>query len=131
MGCGRWGKPIQGEEIEREPAPGAAVVAITTKANYGATVPYVFRVYLQQTHSPDDADELLRADNVIGLQIEWEASGALLIRMRCGRIFAYRNFSDIIEDGELVARIPVRLEAAVLCDEPLANELDGTANRTR
>ena len=107
---------VEGEIVQRMAHSDGALVAIVAKANYGATVPYVYRVYLQSSDSSISA-EILRADRLIDIYVEWEDNNTLVIRMRCGRIFKFKNFFYVTgTDGQLLAQIPVILDTEGLCD---------------
>jgi hypothetical protein len=116
-GCKPRGDIVEGDVVERKPSPDSTVVALITRANYGATVPYVYRVYLQPSDPSAAAKQLLQADKMEDMHVDWEQNGTLLIRMPCGRIFAFTNFLYVLgKDGKLVTRIPVKLDTGGLCD---------------
>jgi hypothetical protein len=87
--------------------------AILVRDNGGATVSFVYRVYVvPQSGKPG---EVLRADHVAGLSLRWIGHD-LQIGMKCGRIFHYANFWDALDaQGQLEEVVPIRLKTNGLC----------------
>jgi hypothetical protein len=108
---------IDGEIIGKAVDPNSTVTALIARAGHGATVSWVYRVYMQPTQG-GPVGELLRADKADGLSVSWEGRDALAIKMKCGRVFAFQNFFDVLnEDGKLRKRVMVRLDSNGLCPE--------------
>ncbi|MGA9794153.1 MAG: lipoprotein [Rhizomicrobium sp.] len=110
-GCGQKG--MSGDVLAESKRADGNVRAIVTRYDGGATVSFVYRVYIQD--GSGEANEVLRADHVVGLSTIW--SGDILqIAMQCGRIFSFSNFSDVLDgSGNLKEVIPIKLQVNGLC----------------
>lgn len=113
-GC-HGAEKIVGDPVQTVESPDGVASAVVTKANGGATVSFVFRVYLRKVGA-SAAVEVLRADKTEGLSVTWADDRSVVVKMPCGRIFAYQNFFDVLsDDGRLLKRGAVQLETAGLC----------------
>jgi len=119
-GCGLsregWGV-WDGEVISRVPSPDSAVEAIIGEGRLGATTGFSSRGYIvapgtefdNKTVTFDDGREILRADDVDGLELKWKDPKTLEISFRSARIFHYRNFFDYGPPGYLEGRYEIKL----------------------
>jgi hypothetical protein len=114
-GCAPEESQLQGDVVQSIVSPDGNVVASVTKTGMGATVSFVYRVYLRQARSNSNS-ELLRADNVSDVRVTWESNRQMAISMPCGRVFAFVNFFDVLDrDGALLSRIGVKLDTNGIC----------------
>lgn len=99
IGCTRPGC----EELpsKRIIAPGDKAEVVVKVLNCGATTPYDYRVYIVRPGAQTAAvDQVLRATNVIDLDVAWENETLLRIGYRKARILNFQNFwQDIQIDG--------------------------------
>lgn len=90
-----------------------ATALVTEDGSGGATSPWVYRVYLQDSKR---AVEMMRAIKVENLDVEWMGRSQLLIRMSCGQILSFHNFHDRLDvNGDFIERIGVLLESHGPC----------------
>lgn len=114
LACGEQAL-LEGEVVSTVSDPENVVTVSVTREGHGATVPWVYRVYVQPT-TGDGAHELLRADKAQDLTAAWLKPDTLRISMKCGRIFMFQNFFDVMTvDGALKKRITVQLDNGGLC----------------
>lgn len=114
LACGKQAS-LEGDVVSTVSDPENVVTVSVTRAGHGATVPWVYRVYVQPT-TADRGHELLRADKVQALDVAWLRPDTLRVSMKCGRIFQFQNFFDVMaDDGTLKKRITVQLENGGLC----------------
>jgi hypothetical protein len=117
-GCAPDEGRLRGDVVQSISSPNGSVVASVTKTGMGATVPFVYRVYLRQSGSQNNS-ELLRADNVSDIRVTWESDQHLVISMPCGSIFQFVNFFDVLDrNGEFNYRIGIRLDTSGICPNP-------------
>lgn len=106
---------IEGTVVESKANLNGFVVAKVSRANFGATVSYVYRVYVQPSGSVQ-VQEILRADKVSDIHVEW-VGDSLVVKMKCGRIFSFVNFATVLAaDGSLVRTVPIILDTKGLCE---------------
>jgi hypothetical protein len=81
---------IRGDVLSKAADPSGAVTAILTRdGSGGATVSFVYRVYLRGSPK-DDPVEVLRADHADPeLTMDWTAKGTLLVHLGCAHTFAF------------------------------------------
>lgn len=116
-GCGQSDGTVVGQVLESAVAPDALAVAKLTKADSNATVSSVYRLYLGADES-GGMTEILRADQLDTIRIQWVAPDRLSVAMPCGRVFSFRNFFDVLSsDGQLRKRVVVSLENPGLCGQ--------------
>lgn len=118
MGLGACGSAasIEGEVLKVQASPDGKVIATLSKAGYGATVSYVYRVYLHGVDS-DTIAEIVRADKVSGIDVEWSNATTLAIRMECGRIHRFTNFFYTRNVKDNFDQIAITLSVPGLCRE--------------
>lgn len=101
-----------GKVIAETSSAANGVTALVTVDSGGATTSYVYRVYLKDKGS-NGAFEVLRMSgsepSVVWRQAE------IFVQIRCGKIFSYHNFHDVINGGNVHDRINVRLSTTSLC----------------
>lgn len=116
-GCDNKERSLLGEIREKEVSPGGLVTALVTySSSGGATVPFVYRVYLQQS-DVDRASEVLRADKLDAIHVVWNDKNTVTIKMVCGQVFNFRNsFSVLSAKGKLIDTITIKLETNGLCN---------------
>lgn len=108
---------VEGDVFEKIPRPESMATVLITKAGYGVTVPWVYRIYIQPSGS-NRVFEVLRADKVQDLNAVWEPDDVLAIKMKCGRIFSFQNFFDVLSaEGKLVKRLIIKLETSGPCPD--------------
>jgi hypothetical protein len=107
---------IQGAVLQTAKDPTGTFTAWATRSDAGgATVPFVYHVYIKG-RSDAEPDEVLRATDA-DLRLAWSGPGALTVEIGCGRVFQFTSFYDSMSKGELVARARVRLVQAQDCPE--------------
>jgi len=116
-GCSVGDRSIQGDVLQNVPSPDASANAVLTKSANGATVSFVYRLYLQDRVTGKVA-EVLRADRIGAVNIEWKGNQLVSVELSCGRIFTYQNFVDILDkDGALHRSISVALAPVIPCSK--------------
>ena len=81
------------EEISRARSPDGIVEAILTKSNFGATVDYVYKLYIVPTGATALPDEpIVVADHVVDPNIAWRMPKFLTFSYGKARIFNFTNF---------------------------------------
>lgn len=106
---------IRGEAHYSEKIQSLPGKIVVTKDGSGATTSEVFRVYVENTDTGKNRIVLL-ADNVQDLHV-YMADREIRIFMKCGRVFEYTNFADLISaEGRLIARVPILLEGGEICE---------------
>jgi hypothetical protein len=107
---------IEGDIVEVQASPDGRAVATLSKSQHGATVPDVYRVYLNEVDS-SHVSELVRADSVEGMHIEWSDERTIAVRMQCGKIFQFTNFFYIRGASGDPERVSITLSTAGPCRE--------------
>lgn len=106
----------EGDIVNTTISPDPTISALTTRFGGNATAAWVDRVYLQSAGA--DARELLRADKAQDINVSWSGAETLVIAMKCGRVFSFQNFHDVLDkNGKLKKRITVMLNIGGLCPE--------------
>lgn len=107
---------IEGEIVEVRTSPGGRAVATLSKAQHGATIADVYRVYLKEVGS-GHVNELVRADSVKGMHIEWSDERILVVRMQCGKIFRFTNFFYVRDTSGNPEQVSIMLSTVEPCRE--------------
>jgi hypothetical protein len=76
----------------------------------------VYRVYLNDADS-GPVRELVRADKVDGMHIEWSNAKTLEVRMKCGKIFQFTNFFYVRDANGNPEQISIMLSTTGPCHE--------------
>lgn len=111
--CGPSTK-IEGEVLATQASPGGLAVATLSRAAHGATVADVYRIYMGTADSVA-VTELMRADKVQGIYIQWRDATTLVVHMKCGKVFQFSNFFYIRPESDKLILISVLLDAAGPC----------------
>jgi hypothetical protein len=111
--CGSSTK-IEGEILDAQASPGGRAVATLSRTTHGATVADVYRVYIGTADS-EAITELVRADKVEGLYIEWRDATTLVVHMKCGKVFRFTNFFYVRTASDKLTLISVLLHTAGPC----------------
>lgn len=115
LGCAPGKTTVHGAVLYSASTPDSSAKAILTRSDHGSTVPYVYRLYIQNPVTGNSA-EVLRADHVEKIELDWLNSRTIEVKLSCGRIFAYQNFVDLLtEDGKLSATVNITLSTTALC----------------
>jgi hypothetical protein len=112
--CGGASTTIEGDIVDVQKSPDGQVIATLSKAQYGATVADVYRVYMSEITS-DEVSEVLRASDVRGMQIAWSEKRTLAVRMQCGKIFRFLNFFYIGAERDNPEQVSITLGTAGPC----------------
>jgi len=94
-GCDLLPSPCEEVIITREVSPDKRVDAIISETNCGATVGYIYKVYIVPSglDSLDDNDHpVFQSGRTEGLKISWVAKQQLYILYDRARIYKYTNF---------------------------------------
>lgn len=115
LGCVPSDITVHGTVLYSASTPDSSAKAILTRSDHGSTVPYVYRLYIQNPVTGNSA-EVLRADHIEKIELDWLNSRTIEVKISCGRIFAYQNFVDLLtEDGKLSATVNITLSTTALC----------------
>lgn len=118
VACNRGADKIVGSVLESVNSPDSQLVATLTKSEHGATVSDVYRVYLSRAETDSVVAEVLRADRLDSVRIQWSDASRLTILMPCGRVFMFRNFFEAVSKGTGLSRtISVYLDTNGVCNE--------------
>jgi hypothetical protein len=90
------------------------VEAVLTKSNFGATVDYVYKLYIVPIGATDLPDEpIMLADHVAEPSIAWTMPKFLTFSYRTARIFNFSNFwlSRSVQNYSYVVEIRLNPES--------------------
>ena len=109
---------LEGKIVQEVKDPSENVTALVTRADPGgATVPFVYRVYLQG-RSGRGPTEIMRADHVGEIRIAWTAPQRLSVTLKCGTVYGFTNFYDDLDAaGDLSSRSYVSLNTTEDCGD--------------
>ena len=90
------------ESIQKLASPSGEYELQLAKLNYGATVAYVYRLYvLKSGQEIEDIDQdVLRMDNDTDFSFKWTDEDSISLQCIKGRIFKFNNFS-YVNDKEI------------------------------
>ena len=101
------------EEAARIRSPDGLVEAILTKGDFGATVDYVYKLYIVPTGAAIVPDQpILVADHVAGPSIVWEMPKFLTFSYSGARIFSFTNFWQSKDVQNFAYVVEIRLKPA-------------------
>jgi hypothetical protein len=87
------GNSVGRKEILRVKSPDSLVDAVLIRMNVDATTSYGYMLYIvPSAEKPKVGNEVLRADNLISVTLDWKAPRYLEISYEKGRIFFFTNF---------------------------------------
>ncbi len=99
---------VERKEILRVKSPDSLVDAVLVRTNAGATTSYGYMLYIIPSgKEPKMGNEVLKADNLVNVTLNWKQSRFLEIRYEKGRIFLFTNFwnSKEVQDFDYVVEL--------------------------
>src|SRR5262249_51464804 len=107
-----WGAAAS-EEVARIRSPDGVVEAILTRSDYGATVDYVYKLYVAPAGTAKIPEEpVLVADHVAEPRVEWPMPRFLRFSYREARIFNFTNFWQSRDVQNFLYIVEIRLDPA-------------------
>ena len=83
---------VDREEIERVRAPDSSTDAVVVRSNPGAMSSFQYQIYIVPADGePEEGDEIIYAENVRGLEINWRESRLLEIHYEQALISRFTN----------------------------------------
>lgn len=76
----------------------ASISASLVRLNYDATVPYVYKIFVDSPSATIDYQsdsDVIRTDSIDNLEFSWSKNGTLDIVCITGRVFKFNNFSSV------------------------------------
>ena len=84
--------------VNKVAAPDSTVNLLIYESNYGATVPYVYSFYIvsggSEVEPADRETDILRVDDIEGINVRWLTSSNLLITCVRGNVYKYQSIGD-------------------------------------
>ena len=105
ISCGNF---VEREEILRIKSPDSVVDAVLVRTNAGATTSYGYMFYIVPTgKEPKEGNEVLKADNLVNVTLNWKEPRFLEISYEKGRIFSFTNFwhSKEVQNFEYIVEL--------------------------